>query len=359
MPNLSGMTVSVLLHPGSKSLPSITEAISTVNQIQPYFRLKICWAKWLPNDTKKKVTGDETKKLIRKRHAKWPAIGVIQNLLRGGWFDYQSQNYWIISTAQWDEHFAPPPLKIYLIYEFACALAAFVADLHDEQLDAMSHKKRLRACVFDQTSGRREFLVGLVAAHLCARCEGRLSEMGVSDKAIEAIFSILAFVRDFAIRRPRSPRSAVFVGHGRSPDWKSVDSFLRDKLDLNVEEFNRDPAAGVHTTDRLSEMLNMACFALLVMTPEDLHDDGKIHARENVVHEIGLFQGKLGFKKSIVVKQNRTASFSNIAGLTYIPYPKGKIDRAFPEIVRTMVREGVVDSIVGDRFLRRTAPPKK
>ena len=74
-------------------------------------------------------------------------------------------------------------LRVYLVYEFACALAAFVADLPNEQIDAMSHNKKLRGCVFDQTSGRRELLLGLVAAHLCARCEGRLSEMGVSDKA--------------------------------------------------------------------------------------------------------------------------------------------------------------------------------
>jgi len=83
-----------------------------------------------------------------------------------------------------------------------------------------------------------------------------------------------------------------------------------------------------------------------------VHDDGKTHARENVVHEIGLFQGRLGFRKSIIVKQNGTAEFSNIAGLTYIPYPKGKIEEAFPEIVRTLIREGVLDSRVGDRFLK-------
>jgi hypothetical protein len=231
-------------------------------------------------------------------------------------------------------------------------LAAFVADLPNEQIDAMSHNKKLRGCVFDQTSGRRELLLGLVAAHLCARCEGRLSEMGVSDQAIEAIFSILAFVRDFAIRRPRSTRSLVFVGHGRSDDWKPLDPFLTGQLGLNIEEVNRDPTAGVHTTERLSDMLNKTCFALLVMTAEDVHDDGKTHARENVVHEIGLFQGRLGFRKSIIIKQNGTAEFSNIAGLTYIPYPKGKIEEAFPEIVRTLIREGVLDSSVGDRFLK-------
>jgi hypothetical protein len=352
MPKVSGMIVPVLVHPKCKGFAAIEEAIDVVNRLQPYFRLQMSRTKWLPNDKKRKVARGATKKLVRKRYARQPVLTVIQNPIRGGWFDYQSRDVWIVSTAQWDEHFAPPPLKVYLIYEFACALAAFGANLPNEQIDAMSHNKKLRGCVFDQTSGRRELLLGLVAAHLCARCEGRLSEMGVSDKAIEAVFNILAFVRDFAIRRPRSTPSLIFVGHGRSDDWKSLDPFLTGQLGLNIEEFNRDPTAGVHTTERLSDMLNKACFALLVMTPEDVHDDGKTHARENVVHEIGLFQGRLGFKKSIIVKQNGTAQFSNIAGLTYISYPKGGIEEAFPEIVRTLIREGVLDPRVGDRFLK-------
>ena len=41
-------------------------------------------------------------------------------------------------------------------------------------------------------------------------------------------------------------------------------------------------------------MLNAASFAFLIMTAEDEHADSTLHARENVVHEVGLFQGKLG-----------------------------------------------------------------
>jgi hypothetical protein len=347
---MAGMTVRVLVHSNCESFRPVEEAISIVNQLQPFFRLEARPTKWLPNDCKKKVGGRATERLVRKRYSVRPVIAVIQTPMRGGWFDNQSRDVWIVSTARWDERFAPPPLVVFLIYEFACALAVFVSDLHNEQIDAMRHKK-LRGCVFDETSGKRELLLGLVAAHLCARCEGRLSEMGVSDRAIEAIFSILAFVRAFVIRRPRSTPALVFVGHGRSDDWKPLDSFLTG-LGLSTEEFNSDPTAGVHTTERLSDMLNDACFALLVMTAEDVHDDGHTHARENVVHEIGLFQGKIGFRKAIIIKEKGTAEFSNIAGLTHIPYPKGRIQKAFLDIAKTLVREGVLDPGVGGRFVK-------
>ena len=38
------------------------------------------------------------------------------------------------------------------------------------------------------------------------------------------------------------------------------------------------------------------------MTGEDEHIDQTKHARENVIHEIGLFQGKLGFRKAMKVE---------------------------------------------------------
>src|SRR4051812_37042474 len=91
----------------------------------------------------------------------------------------------------------------------------------------------------------------------------------------------------------------VFLGHGRSLVWRDLKDFLNDRLGLQYEEFNRDPAAGISTVDRLSTMLDNAAFAFLVLTAEDAHADGSQHARENVVHEAGLFQGRLGFKKAI------------------------------------------------------------
>ena len=63
-------------------------------------------------------------------------------------------------------------------------------------------------------------------------------------------------------------------------------------------------------------MLDRALFAFLVMTGEDQHGDGTTHARENVIHEAGLFQGRLGFEKAIILLEEGCAEFSNIHGLT-------------------------------------------
>ena len=134
----------------------------------------------------------------------------------------------------------------------------------------------------------------------------------------------------------------VLIGHGRSPVWRELKDFLQDRLGLAWEEFNREPTAGIATSARLQEMLNQACFAFLVMTAEDEHSDASFHARENVIHEVGLFQGRLGLPKAIVLLEEGCAEFSNIAGLGQIRFPKGDIAAKFEEVRRVLERENIV-----------------
>lgn len=134
----------------------------------------------------------------------------------------------------------------------------------------------------------------------------------------------------------------IFIGHGRSPVWRELKDFLQERLGLPWDEFNREAAAGVATTERLTEMLNSASFAFLVMTAEDEHADQTLHARENVVHELGLFQGKLGMRRAIILLEQGCEVFSNVHGLTYISFPRGHIAASFEEIRRVLERESVI-----------------
>lgn len=134
----------------------------------------------------------------------------------------------------------------------------------------------------------------------------------------------------------------VFIGHGRSPVWRELKDFLQDRLHLNWEEFNRQPTAGIATIERLQEMLDESCFAFLVMTGEDQHTDQRLHARENVVHEAGLFQGRLGFRKAVLLLEEGCSEFSDIFGLGQIRFPKGNIRAAFEEVRRVLEREGII-----------------
>lgn len=134
----------------------------------------------------------------------------------------------------------------------------------------------------------------------------------------------------------------VFIGHGRSPLWRELKDFVQDRLALPWDEFNRVPVAGVTNIARLSEMLDAAAIAFLVMTAEDETTDGTVQARMNVAHEAGLFQGRLGFMKAILLLEEGCSEFTNIQGLGQIRFPTGNISAAFEDIRQVLEREGLI-----------------
>jgi len=78
------------------------------------------------------------------------------------------------------------------------------------------------------------------------------------------------------------------------------------------------------------------------MTAEDEQADGQWRARENVVHEAGLFQGRLGFMKAIVMVEDTCEPFSNIDGLGQLRFPAGRIEAKFEDVREVLEREGMV-----------------
>lgn len=134
----------------------------------------------------------------------------------------------------------------------------------------------------------------------------------------------------------------ITIGHGRSDEWRTLKDFIQDRLKLDVDEFNQSSAAGMTTKERLEQMLDDSCFAFLVMTAEDEHADGSKHARENVIHEIGLFQGRLGFRRGIILLEHGCQEFSNIHGISQIRFTAGRMREVFEEIRGVLEREGII-----------------
>ncbi|EGR1568373.1 nucleotide-binding protein [Vibrio parahaemolyticus] len=129
----------------------------------------------------------------------------------------------------------------------------------------------------------------------------------------------------------------VFIGHGRSSDWRDLKDHLQDKHNIKIEAYETGARAGHTIRDILEDMANKSTFALLVMSAEDELPTGEFRARQNVIHEIGLFQGKLGFNKAIVLMEHGVEEFSNIYGVQQIRY--SNISETFGEVLATINRE--------------------
>lgn len=134
----------------------------------------------------------------------------------------------------------------------------------------------------------------------------------------------------------------VFIGHGRSVLWARVKMFLQDELNLKTVYYESESRVGESIVPILEKMLAQATFAVLVMTAEDETAHGGKRARQNVVHEAGLLQGRLGFRKAVLLLQEGVEDFSNVAGLQYIPFTGERIEGTFYELQRVLKREGVL-----------------
>ncbi|MCF3475937.1 hypothetical protein GUK69_08075 [Stenotrophomonas maltophilia] len=131
----------------------------------------------------------------------------------------------------------------------------------------------------------------------------------------------------------------VFVGHGRSPAWKDLRDHLRDQHDYRVECYESGARAGHSIRDILESMAAKSSFAVLVMTGEDMQESGTLRARQNVIHEAGLFQGRLGFSRAIILLEEGVEQFSNVQGVQYIPFAKDRIREAYGDVLATLRRE--------------------
>lgn len=165
----------------------------------------------------------------------------------------------------------------------------------------------------------------------------------MSRAEIESVFEVM----ERAVSHSRlSPQVAhegkqpiVFIGHGRSSAWKDLKDHLQDKHEFKIEAYETGARAGHTIRDILEDMAKKSTFALLVLTAEDEQIDRTLRARENVVHECGLLQGKLGFSRAIMLMEEGVEPFSNVAGIQFIRFSKGNIKEVFGEVLATLKRE--------------------
>jgi hypothetical protein len=116
------------------------------------------------------------------------------------------------------------------------------------------------------------------------------------------------------IRRIYQP-PRVFVGHGRSSVWSRVVIYLRDEHQLEAESYETASHTSEHIVDILKDYLDRCNVAVIVMTADDVTALGTPRARQIVIQESGLFQGRHGFGRVFLLQEARTEDFFKHSGI--------------------------------------------
>jgi predicted nucleotide-binding protein len=170
------------------------------------------------------------------------------------------------------------------------------------------------------------------------------TQLGFPDPDIESIKKAIESKTGRNIPSEKSTSSKpdlIFIGHGKGLLFREVEQYLRDE-GLPFKSFESDSHAGEHIIEVLNSFLDEATFAIMVVTADDETASGSIRARQNVVHEIGLFQGRLGFKNVAILKETDIEDFSNNAGLQHISFPKDEIHAAFHKLSLKLKSAGLI-----------------
>jgi len=172
----------------------------------------------------------------------------------------------------------------------------------------------------------------------------RISIYAPSRNEIETIFGIFddnasKFYIAPSKEEIEKEKAVIFLAHGQNSQWRDLKDHLHEKHGFRIEAYETGARAGHTIRDILESMLDKSSFAILVLTGEDETKEGNFRARQNVIHESGLFQGRLGFNRAIVLLEEGTEEFSNINGLQQIRFLRGKIIETFGEVLATIRRE--------------------
>lgn len=162
------------------------------------------------------------------------------------------------------------------------------------------------------------------------------------DKAAAVLEEISKTLPVMAIRRLHSQKKEavvskpkrVFISHGRNEAWRELQQYLIVDRKIEALELSQQPNRGKTVINKLDSVASQCSFAVIVMTGDNLDIDGKPYARENVMHEIGFFQGRYGLDRVCILYETGTNIPSNLSGVVYVEFPKSMVKMAFPELLR-------------------------
>lgn len=192
------MNINIICYSQSIRNNQIRRAVGALNYVQNYFHF--CYV-----ETEKDVC--ETRLVNWQKFCDGYIsnnqynIFITEKAFDDNWFSHEEHQYAIISTAGWENNFAPPSLRAYIVYQVAQSIMNFEADINERMEENMIHYKA-KGCIFDFCEHKNDIKIGMNAGIICPSCRNSLRGYGVEESALDAIEKMLGYVRSEAIAQP-------------------------------------------------------------------------------------------------------------------------------------------------------------
>ena len=138
----------------------------------------------------------------------------------------------------------------------------------------------------------------------------------------------------------------VFIVHGRShADRDKLAKIIHD-LGCIPKILALEPKNGGTIIEEFERLASTCVFAFVLMTPEDpmadeLEEDQRFRARQNVIFEMGWFFSHLGRVRTRLLFKEKIELPSDVTGILYIRY-EDDIDELRSEIREALIEGGLL-----------------
>jgi len=125
----------------------------------------------------------------------------------------------------------------------------------------------------------------------------------------------------------------IFITHGHNEKVTlKIKNFLQDILKLKPIIFNENNIHGDTVIEDIERLTNVCGKAIIIQTKDDEMKNGGIRARQNVLHEMGYFYGKIGRRNTLLLMEEGIEQASNIVGINGVYFSPSKIEACYEEI---------------------------
>ncbi len=127
----------------------------------------------------------------------------------------------------------------------------------------------------------------------------------------------------------------IFISHGHNELLQlKLKDFISSRLQRTPVILAELPNWGATVVEKLERESKSCSMAIVLMTKDDEQRDGGVRARQNVIHEIGFFQGIYGRKNVILLAEKGVELFSNISGIVRIEFDSQSFEAVFEQLRR-------------------------
>ena len=131
---------------------------------------------------------------------------------------------------------------------------------------------------------------------------------------------------------------SIFISHGHADLLKyQLKDFVREKLGKTPLILSEQPNNGFTIVEKLEAASEKCNKAIILLSKDDEMADGSMRSRQNVIHEIGFFQGKYGRKNVILLCEEGVELFTNISGIVYIKFNREHFSEVFEQLRSELV----------------------